>query len=124
MAARNTKLHQERIMPTYTVTSASLALTTEQEAVIAAVITHLYHENTGAPAYFAWSIFSTIENGKHYIGGKTYRTVHLFCLGWSAPAAARMPKAGLITDIATKVQTIASIAGGYPGLHQDIPQRR
>jgi hypothetical protein len=39
---------QEREMPTYTVTSANLALTADQEAAIAASITRAHHEATGA----------------------------------------------------------------------------
>ena len=35
-------------MPTYTVTSANLALTTDQEAASAASITRSHHETTGA----------------------------------------------------------------------------
>src|SRR5258706_10950530 len=109
-------------MPTYTVTSANLALTTDQEAAIAAAITRSHHENTGAPAYFAQVIFSMIENGKHYIGGKAYRTPHLFVHGLIRAGRSTNAKAGLITDIATKGRTIARIPPeDIWGYIQDIP---
>jgi phenylpyruvate tautomerase PptA (4-oxalocrotonate tautomerase family) len=124
MVTQNTKLmnHEETIMPTYTVTSANLALTTDQEAAIAAAITRSHQENTGAPAYFAQVIFSTIENGKHYIGGKAYRSPHLFVNGLIRAGRSTNAKLGLITDIATKVQTIAGIAAEDIWVYiQDIP---
>ena len=52
-------------MPTYTVTSANLALTARQEADIAAAITRSHHEATSAPTFFAQVIFNEIAGGKH-----------------------------------------------------------
>lgn len=109
-------------MPTYTVTSANLTLTTDQEADIAAAITRSHHENTGAPAYFAQVIFERIEGGKHYIGGKNYRTPHLFVHGLIRAGRSADAKAGLIKDIATKVHVIAGIGPEDIWVYaQDIP---
>jgi phenylpyruvate tautomerase PptA (4-oxalocrotonate tautomerase family) len=47
-------------VPTYTVTVANLSLTTEQESAIASAITEAHHVNTGAPAFFAQVVFTTI----------------------------------------------------------------
>ena len=96
-------------MPTYNVTSANLALTTDQEADIGAAITRSHHENAGAPAYFAQVIFERIESGKHYIGGKAYLTPHLFVHGLIRAGRSAEAKTGLIKDIATRAQTIAGI---------------
>jgi phenylpyruvate tautomerase PptA (4-oxalocrotonate tautomerase family) len=96
-------------MPTYTVTSANLALTADQEAAIAASITRSHHEATGAPAYFAQVIFSRIESGKHYIGGKAYRTPHLFVHGLIRAGRSADVKAALVKDIAAKIRAIAGI---------------
>ena len=96
-------------MPTYTVTSANLALTTDQEAAIAAAITRSHHETTGAPAYFAQVIFNRIESGKHYIGGKAYRTPHLFVHGLIRAGRSADVKAALVKDIAAKVHAISGI---------------
>jgi phenylpyruvate tautomerase PptA (4-oxalocrotonate tautomerase family) len=96
-------------MPTYTVTSANLALTIDQEAAIAASITRSHHETTGAPAYFAQVIFSRIESGKHYIGGTAYRTPHVFVHGLIRAGRSADVKAALAKDIAAKVHGIAGI---------------
>jgi phenylpyruvate tautomerase PptA (4-oxalocrotonate tautomerase family) len=67
-------------------------------------------------------IFSTIENGKHYIGGKAYRSPHLFVNGLIRAGRSTSAKLGLITDIATKVQSIAGIAAEDIWVYiQDIP---
>jgi phenylpyruvate tautomerase PptA (4-oxalocrotonate tautomerase family) len=96
-------------MPTYTVTSANLALTANQEAAIAAAITHSHHETTGAPAFFAQVIFNGIDSGRHYIGGKPYRVPHLFVHGLIRAGRSTDTKAGLIKDIAARVHGIAGI---------------
>lgn len=96
-------------MPTYTVTSANLALTTEQEAAIAAAITRSHHEATGAPAYFAQVIFNRIESSKHYIGGKPYRAPHLFVHGLIRAGRNAEIKATLVKNLAAKVHSIAGI---------------
>jgi phenylpyruvate tautomerase PptA (4-oxalocrotonate tautomerase family) len=96
-------------MPTYTVTAANLTLTTEQEAAIAAAITRAHHESTGAPAYFAQTIFANIGSGRHYIGGKAYAVPHLFVHGLIRAGRRADAKAKLITDIAAGVHSIAGI---------------
>lgn len=62
-------------MPTHTVTVANFSLTVQQESAIAVAITEAHHVNTGAPAFFAQVLFTTIPAGKHFIGGKRYRTL-------------------------------------------------
>lgn len=109
-------------MPTYTVTSANLALTTRQEEAIAAAITRSHHEATGAPAFFAQVIFASVESGKHYIGGKAYRAPHLFVHGLIRAGRSSDVKAALIADIAAKVQSIAEIGSEDIWVYiQDIP---
>lgn len=109
-------------MPTYTVTSANLVLTTPQEADIAVAITHSHHENTGAPAYFAQVFFSAIGSGKHYIGGKPYGTRHLFVHGLIRSGRSLDVKASLTRDIAARAATIAGIGPEDIWVYiQDIP---
>jgi|HubBroStandDraft_1064217.scaffolds.fasta_scaffold781815_1 phenylpyruvate tautomerase PptA (4-oxalocrotonate tautomerase family) len=96
-------------MPTYTVTSANVALTQEQESVIAAAITDAHHGNTGAPAFFAQVLFVTVPAGKHYVGGKPNRTPHLFVNGLIRAGRGADVKAALVKEIAAKVRTIAGI---------------
>jgi phenylpyruvate tautomerase PptA (4-oxalocrotonate tautomerase family) len=64
-------------MPTYTVTTANIALTSAQESEIAAAITDAHHQNTGAPGFFAQVLFVALPERKHYIGGKPNSTPHI-----------------------------------------------
>jgi phenylpyruvate tautomerase PptA (4-oxalocrotonate tautomerase family) len=54
-------------------------------------------------------IFSRIESGKHYIGGKAYRTPHVFVHGLIRGGRSADIKAALVKDIAAKVHAIAGI---------------
>jgi phenylpyruvate tautomerase PptA (4-oxalocrotonate tautomerase family) len=109
-------------MPTYTVMSANLTLTARQEADIAAAITRAHHESTGAPAYFAQVIFNEIAGGKHYIGGKAYRTPHLFVQGLIRAGRTAEAKAALIKTIAADVHAIAGVASEDIWVYiQEIP---
>jgi phenylpyruvate tautomerase PptA (4-oxalocrotonate tautomerase family) len=96
-------------MPTYTVKSANLTLSKDQEAGIAAAITRAHHESTGAPAYFAQTIFANIGSGRHYIGGKAYAAPHLFVHGLIRAGRSADAKAKLIKGIAASVHAIAGI---------------
>jgi len=96
-------------MPTYTVTSVNLTLTTRQEAEIAASITRSHHEKTGAPGFFAQVFFNETHSGKHYIGGQPHRTPHLFVHGLIRAGRSADVKSGLIKDIAEKVHSLAGI---------------
>jgi phenylpyruvate tautomerase PptA (4-oxalocrotonate tautomerase family) len=109
-------------MPTYTVTSANLALTADQESAIAAAITQSHHINTGAPGFFAQVLFTTIRDGKHYIGGKIYRTPHLFVHGLIRAGRTADAKGALIKDITAKLQEIAGVGPEDIWVYlQDIP---
>jgi phenylpyruvate tautomerase PptA (4-oxalocrotonate tautomerase family) len=109
-------------MPTYTVTSANLALTPDQEAGIAAAITRSHHESTGAPAFFAQVLFSEVGRGRHYIGGKAYKTPHVFVHGLIRAGRSADAKAALIKDITAKVHALAGIGPEDIWVYiQDIP---
>ena len=92
-------------MPTYTVTVANLSLTTEQESAIATAITEAHHVNTGAPAFFAQVLFTAVPVGKHFIGGKIYRTPHVFVHGLIRAGRGVDAKNNLVKDTATGPST-------------------
>ena len=56
-------------MPTYCVTTAVERLSAAERHEIAAAITRLHSEVTGAPAFFAQVIFTEVAPGDHFIGG-------------------------------------------------------
>jgi phenylpyruvate tautomerase PptA (4-oxalocrotonate tautomerase family) len=86
-------------MPTYTVTTANLALTSAQESEIAAAITDAHHQNTGAPGFFAQVLFVTVPEQKHYIGGKPNITPHVYIHGLIRAGRSATAKTGLIQQI-------------------------
>jgi len=56
-------------MPTYYVATAVERLSGAERHEIAAAITRLHSEVTGAPAFFAQVIFTEIAPGNHFMGG-------------------------------------------------------
>lgn len=94
-------------MPTYTVTTANVTLTSVQESQIAAAITETHHQNTGAPGFFAQVLFVALPERKHYIGGKPNTTPHIYIHGLIRAGRTAAAKTGLIEQIASKVQKIS-----------------
>ncbi len=56
-------------MPTYVCTARDGALTQEQKARIAAEITRVHNEVTGAPRFFVQVLFNDLKVGNQFIGG-------------------------------------------------------
>ena len=109
-------------MPTYTVTTANVALTSTQESDIAAAITDAHHQNTGAPGFFAQVLFVALPERKHYIGGKLNSTPHIYIHGLIRAARSAAGKTGLIEQITLKVREIAGVGAEDIWVYvQDIP---
>lgn len=109
-------------MPTYTVTTANLALTPAQEGEIAAAITDAHHQNTGAPGFFAQVLFVALPERKHYIGGKPNSTPHIYIHGLIRAGRSAAAKTGLIQQISLKVREIAGVGAEDIWVYvQDIP---
>lgn len=109
-------------MPTYTVTTANVALTSTQESEIAAAVTGAHHENTGAPGFFAQVLFVTLPERKHYIGGKLNTTPHIYIHGLIRAGRSAAAKTGLIQQITSKVREISGVGTEDIWVYvQDIP---
>jgi phenylpyruvate tautomerase PptA (4-oxalocrotonate tautomerase family) len=109
-------------MPTYTVTTANVALTSTQEGEIAAAITDAHHQNTGAPGFFAQVLFVTLPERKHYIGGKPNTTPHIYIHGLIRAGRSAAAKTGLIQQITSKVREISGVGTEDIWVYvQDIP---
>jgi phenylpyruvate tautomerase PptA (4-oxalocrotonate tautomerase family) len=56
-------------MPTYVCTVREGQLSPDQKSKIAAEVTRIHSEVTGAPTFFAQVIFEEVKPGNHFIGG-------------------------------------------------------
>ncbi|MGA2058423.1 MAG: tautomerase family protein [Bradyrhizobium sp.] len=109
-------------MPTYTVTTANVALTPAQEGEIAAAITDAHHRNTGAPGFFAQVLFVTLPERKHYIGGKLNSTSHIYIHGLIRAGRSAAAKTELIEQIALRAREISGVGAEDIWVYiQDIP---
>jgi phenylpyruvate tautomerase PptA (4-oxalocrotonate tautomerase family) len=109
-------------MPTYTVTSANVALTSAQEGEIAAAITDAHHQNTGAPGFFAQVLFVALPERKHYIGGKLNTAPQIYIHGLIRAGRTAAAKTGLLQQIASKAREISGDGAEDIWVYvQDIP---
>jgi phenylpyruvate tautomerase PptA (4-oxalocrotonate tautomerase family) len=97
-------------MPTYTVTTANLTLSSEQRARIAALITEAHNGSTGAPGYFAQVIFSELGGVSHFIGGQPNKTAHLYILGLMRAGRTKEVKRDLMSRILEGVRAAAGVS--------------
>lgn len=68
-------------MPTYTVTAPQGRLSEEQKGRIAAAITRIHHDVTGAPTYFAQVPFDEPPAGNGFVGGAPLAEDQVFVHG-------------------------------------------
>jgi phenylpyruvate tautomerase PptA (4-oxalocrotonate tautomerase family) len=114
--------NKEDAMPTYTVTTANVVLTSAQESEIAAAITEAHHQNTGAPGFFAQVLFVALPERKHYIGGKPNTAPQIYIHGLIRAGRSAAVKTGLLQQITLKVQKISGVGLEDIWVYvQDIP---
>jgi phenylpyruvate tautomerase PptA (4-oxalocrotonate tautomerase family) len=65
-------------MPTYFCTTVEGRLTAEQKGKIAAEITRVHCEVTGAPSFFAQVIFDEVRPGNYFMGGAPLKHDQVF----------------------------------------------
>jgi len=96
-------------MPTYECTSIDGQLSPEQKAGIAAAITRIHHEVTGAPAHFAQVVFREVAPGGIFIGGAPLGHQHLFVHGHIRDGRSAADKSRLIGELACALSGLAGI---------------
>jgi phenylpyruvate tautomerase PptA (4-oxalocrotonate tautomerase family) len=96
-------------MPTYTVTTANLALSAQQKSRLAAAITTVHHLHTGAPSYLAQVIFTELPVQNHFIGGKPNAISHVYVHGLIRAGRAQDVKQALIKDLLAQTQQITGV---------------
>lgn len=95
-------------MPTYTVTSLKGCLNPHKRENIAAEITRIHSETTGAPAYFAQVIFTEVLPGRYFVGGRPLRNQLIFVNGQIRAGRTAESKDSLIAQM---IASIAEAAG-------------
>ena len=68
-------------MPTYTVSSLKNRLTDPQKASLAAALTDIHCQVTGAPRYFVQVIFVDVPTNNYFIAGKRLEHDNIFIHG-------------------------------------------
>ena len=97
-------------MPTYTVTSLEGCLGGEKRQKIAAAITRIHSQTTGAPTYFAQVIFVDVKPGMYFVGGMPLHGQQVFVNGQIRAGRTRESKDALISQMLAAVADAAGLA--------------
>lgn len=96
-------------MPTYYCTSVENRLSAQQKSEIAAEITRIHAEVTGAPPFFAQVIFNEVRRENYYVGGAPLKHDHIFVYGHIRGGRAAVDKARMISQMAKAVGAAAGV---------------
>lgn len=96
-------------MPTYTVSAPDGRLSREQRQHIAASITRIHHEVTGAPTYFAQVIFVDVKPGSYFVGGAALTEDQVFVHGQIRAGRSPDDKRRLLTQIVDATAVAAAM---------------
>ena len=99
-------------MPTYFCTSTSGRLNAEQKSKIAAEITRIHVEVTGAPGFFAQVIFNEVKPGDWFMGGAALAHDHIFVYGHIRAGRAAVDKTRMVKLMADAVALAARVESG------------
>ena len=95
-------------MPTYTVFAQTGRLSASQKASVAAEITRVHNEQTGAQTFFAQVIFQDVPVGNHFVGGSLLTADHLFVHGQIRAGRDAPTKRKLLEHLLDTVSAAAS----------------
>ena len=99
-------------MPTYFCTTVEGRLTAEQKGKIAAEITRVHCEVTGAPSFFAQVIFDEVRPGNYFMGGAPLKHDQVFIYGHIRSGRAAVDKSRMIALMAKAVGDAAKVETG------------
>lgn len=109
-------------MPTYTVTTANLSLSRQQKSQIADAITTAHNSQTGAPRFFAQVLFTSLDEGEHFVGGGVNNAPHVYVSGLVREGRSAEIKQALMTHVLEAIARIAGITSEEVWIYlQDIP---
>ncbi len=96
-------------MPTYHCTAPAGRLTDGQKAAIAREITHVHHEVTGAPGFFAEVIFHGVAAGDWFVGGAPLAGEQIFVHGHIRAGRSAVDRRLLLTRLAEAIAAAAEM---------------
>ena len=96
-------------MPTYICTAREGALTKEQKAQIAAEITRVHNEVTGAPRFFVQVLFNDLTVGNQFIGGAQLPSDQVWIRGDIRAGRSEHDKGRLLLDILRGFSLISGV---------------
>ncbi len=97
-------------MPTYTVSAKTGRLNAAQKNAIAAEITRVHNEQTGAQSFFAQVIFHDIPEGNHFVGGALLANDQIFVHGQIRSGRDAATKRLLLEHLLAAISNAASTA--------------
>lgn len=95
-------------MPTYICTVPAGRLSAEQKARVAADITRVHNEVTGAATFFAQVIVNEVPAGNYFLGGKPLREDQVFVNGQIRAGRSAVDRARLMRGILESVAAAAN----------------
>lgn len=95
-------------MPTYICTVPAGRLSAEQKARVAAEITRVHNEVTGAATFFAQVIINEVPAGNYFLGGKPLREDQIFINGQIRAGRSAIDRTRLMQGILQSVAVAAS----------------
>jgi phenylpyruvate tautomerase PptA (4-oxalocrotonate tautomerase family) len=109
-------------MPTYTVTVANLPLSLQQKSQIAEAITTAHNAQTGAPRFFAQVLFSSTNEGEHFVGGSVNKASQVYVHGLVRQGRSPEVKQALMNQMLKEIARIAGLTVEDIWIYlQDIP---
>ena len=100
-------------MPTYFCTAMEGRLSAKQKSDIAAEITRIHAEVTGAPAYYAQVIFDEVKPGNYFMGGAPLKHDQIFVYGHIRSGRAAVDKTRMIKLMAKAVGVAAKVTQAW-----------
>jgi phenylpyruvate tautomerase PptA (4-oxalocrotonate tautomerase family) len=96
-------------MPTYVCTAQDGSLTKDQKAQIAAEITRVHNDVTGAPRFFVQVLFNDLNAGNQFIGGAPPASSQVWIHGDIRAGRSEQDKGRLLLDILRGFSRISGV---------------
>lgn len=111
-------------MPTYTLTAPADRLSDDQKARLAAAITRVHHEVTGAASFFAQVIVNEVPRGCYFVGGRPLDQEQIFLNGQIRAGRSALDRTRLLVGLRDAVAAAAAAQASSVWVYlTDLPAR-